>query len=166
MKTEQTNKTEQGEEMTKFEEIQERVLSTAEETILKATRHLKEPYQRQVLQRALESIGPESPDSEEIGQEVQEPESKKLGPEDRTQAVVKQWLLERDFTTRLAVILLAEYMVADHGTEELAGEIMSKYEDDILAVAKDLEKHPDGISVKEIFLSGVVAESLLTNQLR
>ena len=97
--------------------------------------------------------------------EIVEPESKELGPEDRTQAVVKQWLLERDYTTKLAVILCAEYMLADHGTEELAREIMSKYENDILAVAEDPEKQPNGISVKEIFLSGVVAEALLASQL-
>jgi len=96
--------------------------------------------------------------------EKQRPDTK--GPVKRMETIVKQWLLERDFNTKLAVILCAEYMVADHGTEELASGIMQKYEEDILAVAEDPEKQLNGISVKEIFLSGVVAESLLTNQLR
>lgn len=151
MKNSGTNQSQRSEEMTEFEATQERALSAAVEKCLMAVRCLKELFDRQVLGRALESI---------------EPTTEDLGPEDRTQAIVKRWLLERDYSTKLTAILLAEYLVADHGTEELAREVMSKYENDIIAIAEDPEKQPNGISVKEIFLSGVVAESLLTNQLR
>ena len=97
--------------------------------------------------------------SEEAGQTKQH-------PADRTEALVKQWLLERDFTTKLACILFSEYNVMDHKTGKLSDEVRKQYESAILAVAEDTEKSPNGISVKEIFLSGIVAESLLTNQRR
>ncbi len=159
MESVQANQTKQSEEMTEFEATQERILSATVERILKAAGFLKDPYQRQALERALASIESESPDSEQIGKAKQ-------NPADWTEALVKQWLLERDYSTKLAAILLAEYMIADHGTEELARGVMSGYEDDILAVAENPDNQPNGISVKEIFLSGVVAESLLTNQRR
>jgi len=77
-----------------------------------------------------------------------------------TEAIVKQWLLERDFATKLSFLLLHGYGLGDHNTEALFREVKEQYEAEILAAA---ENRPERLSSKETLLLGIAAEMLLSS---
>lgn len=73
--------------------------------------------------------------------------------------ILKQWLLEQPYSAKLAHVLLSGYGMAEHNTQKLFDEVTSQYEAEVLNAAKNFPK--DGLSDKEIFLSGMAAEMLL-----
>ena len=91
-----------------------------------------------------------------------EPKVKEPGTADRTETIVKQWLLERDYITKLAFVILDGYGMADHQTDSLYDEVTRQFESDILTAAENL---PAGLSNKEILLSGIAAEVLLSERM-
>ena len=91
-----------------------------------------------------------------------EPKVKGSGPADRTEDIVKQWLLERDYITKLAFVVLDGYGMADHQTDSLYDEVTRQFENDILTA---VENPPAGLSNKEILLSGIAAEVLLSERI-
>ena len=97
-------------------------------------------------------------EDEKMGSEARE--EKPIHP---TAGIVKEWLLERDFATKLSFLLLHGYGLGDHNTEALFREIKERYEADILAAAQDPSER---LSSKETLLLGIAAEMLLSSELR
>jgi len=74
---------------------------------------------------------------------------------DRAENLVKQWLLQQSYTTKLAFTILNIYFLDDHGTNDLANEIADKYTAEIMAMA---EKPDNSLTDTEKFMTGVAAE--------
>ena len=96
-------------------------------------------------------------------QTAQKTETKpKRNPGDVVEEKVKQWLMNQSYTTKLACVILYDLTIADHGTENMAGEIFSNYEQNIVEVLTDadsFENHP--LSSKDLLMTGLAAELLL-----
>jgi len=78
-------------------------------------------------------------------------------PNDQTDEIVKQWLLSRDYTTKLAFIILWIHGFDDYGKKELSDEIIDSYMAEVEAATKN---PPDKMSQEERILTGVAKELL------
>ena len=90
-------------------------------------------------------------------EQEQPTESDSESPGEVAEGMVKQWLLNRDYTTKLAFVILSHYYVGDHNTEELAREIDREFEAAVVAKANN----PDGLSGDELVMTGVAVEALV-----
>jgi len=142
VKTNNQAKRQETAKETDIDQINKILKSWPKERISFLAESLKHPPG--VLQEAKEQAEPEESDSEDPG--------------DVAESMVKQWLLNQDYTTKLAFTILYGYHIGDHGTEKLANEISSQYEAEIMAKAKN----PDSsLSSTEAHMTGVVAELLV-----
>jgi len=84
-----------------------------------------------------------------------EPEEKQPGPGTTVENMVEEWLRKQNYKTKLAVVIFAEYMCGDHGTDKLIQRIEDEYQAEILRMAVCPD---ESLSTEEIFLTGVCAE--------
>ena len=108
---------------TEFEAVQERILSSAVEKVFGAVRCLREPFQRRVLQRVLDSIEVESPD----GQDQTEPSINQ-----QSEDFIAAWLRKQPLMAKLTACMMSTWTYADHGTDKRAQEIFDGYEAEIM----------------------------------
>lgn len=76
-------------------------------------------------------------------------------PGSQAEQIVKRWLLERDYTTKLAFVVLRGFSLMDHGTEQLANEVTDRYEAEVMAMAKKPER---ASSSDEVLMTGIACE--------
>lgn len=73
----------------------------------------------------------------------------------RSEEMLKKWLLDRDYKTKLACLMMNTLNNDDHGTGRLFDEIISSYEAEILSIASN---PPENLSKDELLMTGVVVE--------
>ncbi len=84
-----------------------------------------------------------------------------ISPAEHTQKIVREWLLDRDFASKLAVVLLGEYCLSDHKTADFAYGIIDRFKADVLAAVKS----PEAVGPQEMLLVGVACEAMLSSEL-
>jgi len=116
-----------------------------------------------IVQHRLEQPQEAEPQSENGKPDSETPEAvDEVSPEAETdvevsqsEKMLKKWLLDRDYKTKLACVIVSTLQINDHGTNDLADEIIGKYDDEILATAAN---PPENISSDELLMTGVVVE--------
>ena len=147
---------------TEFEAVQERILSSAVEKVFGAVRCLREPFQRRVLQRVLDSIEVESPD----GQDQTEPSINQ-----QSEDFIAAWLRKQPLMAKLTACMMSTWTYADHGTDKRAQEIFDGYEAEIMVTTMGrVHTIVDGCSFKtwpdirkgavETYLGGLMATTM------
>jgi hypothetical protein len=75
----------------------------------------------------------------------------------RVEKILREWLIEQPYSTKLAFVLLDGCRLADDGTQALFSEISEKYKAEIIDSAEEL---PGTLHNKEVFLTGIAADML------
>jgi len=76
---------------------------------------------------------------------------------DQVERILRQWLLDQPYSTKLAFVLLNGYRLADNRTQGVFREISEKYKAEVIDAAVEL---PSTLVNIEVFLTGIAADML------
>ena len=76
---------------------------------------------------------------------------------DQVERILRQWLLDQPYSTKLAFVLLNGCRLADNRTQAVFREISEKYKAEVIDAAVEL---PSTLVNIEVFLTGIAADML------